>query len=198
MAHPTLGNRPVPASPYPRESQSFASHANTHRARYSTASHCLSVSLPRFSPRRVLFFFSHPFRLSPPLPPCPPLRLVREFSWLAELTAFGKIASSTHRSRGLSERPCSHKEMYPPRLLRVSRRPSLSLSCQRHALSSPISVHTAALRAASRARGRWALGRGSFRRVCVVRCAWRPDSLTCVNAGLRRVFRSSSQFRVHT
>lgn len=97
VAHPTLGNRPVPASPYPRESQSFASHANTHRV----IPPLQPVSLPRFSSES--FFLT---RFACPL--CPPC-LVREFSWLAELMAFGKIASSTLRT-GLSERPCSHKK----------------------------------------------------------------------------------------
>lgn len=103
MAHPTLGNRPVPASPYPRESQSFASHANTRRVIRTTSA--------RFSPSFLApesFFFLTRFARPPSLPP-PPC-LVREFSWLAELTAFGKIASAMHRTGAIRE-ACSHKEI---------------------------------------------------------------------------------------
>lgn len=99
VAHPTLGNRPVPASPYPRECQSFASHANTRRV----IPPFQSLSLASF---RGSFFLS---ALS-----CPLLGLgclVREFSWLAKLTAFGKIGSSTVVRSGYQRG--SHKKLLP-------------------------------------------------------------------------------------
>ena len=136
MAHPTLGNRPVPASPYPRESQSFASHANTRRVIRTTSA--------RFSPSFLApeSFFSLSLSLSRPFLP-PPRCLVREFSWLAELTAFGKIASSTHRSyqRGL----LSLTRRYPPLLLRVRHLPRsfpFSPSLLRIACTTRTRIHT--------------------------------------------------------
>ena len=178
MAHPTLGNRPVPASPYPRESQSFASHANTRRVIRTTSA--------RFSPSFLApeSFFSLSLSLSRPFLP-PPRCLVREFSWLAELTAFGKIASSTHRSyqRGL----LSLTRRYPPLLLRVRHLPRsfpfspslLRIACT----TSHVHVYTHTqlrLQPVGFDNALSASGGGEDRR------------------GPRRVFRSSSQFRVHT
>lgn len=156
------------------------------------------VSLPRFSPPESFFFLT---RFA-----CPPralLRLVREFSWLAELTAFGKIASSTHRTRGYQRGPALTRR-YPPRLLRVTSAVSLSVvptpvDGRRSLFSDPSS--TQHYRCITSARTvcciTEALGRGSFRRVGRSVCV-ETGLPTCVNAGLRRVFRSSSQFRVHT
>lgn len=131
MAHPTLGNRPVPASPYPRESQSFASHANTRRVIRTTSA--------RFSPSFLApesFFFLTRFARPPSLPP-PPC-LVREFSWLAELTAFGKIASAMHHTGAIRE-ACSHKEI-PSASSPFANRFHLPRSSPT-TISSPDSVH---------------------------------------------------------
>ena len=97
------------------------------------------VSLPRFS---LPSPFSLSLSLSRPFLP-PPRCLVREFSWLAELTAFGKIASSTHRSyqRGL----LSLTRRYPPLLLRVRHLPRsfpFSPSLLRIACTTRTRIHT--------------------------------------------------------
>lgn len=136
------------------------------------------VSLPRFS-------LPSPFSLSLSRPFLPPPRcLVREFSWLAELTAFGKIASSTHRSyqRGL----LSLTRRYPPLLLRVRHLPRsfpFSPSLLRIACTTRTRIHTHTqlrLQPVGFDNALSASGGGEDRR------------------GPRRVFRSSSQFRVHT
>lgn len=70
------------------------------------------------------------------------------------------------------------------RVFSAFRRPSPSLSRQRWLMVDDLSLSLSLLRSACITSGRMvrgciteALGRGSFRRVGVVRCAWRPDSL---------------------
>lgn len=91
------------------------------------------VSLPRFSLPSPFFFLT---RFARPPPPC----LVREFSWLAELTAFGKIASSTHCTGGYQRGLLSQGDTL--RVFSVRQPfPSPSLVPPFLSISSPDSVH---------------------------------------------------------